>query len=75
MTIDLVFIVQLVLVGLLVAGLKGLFSIDRHLAELNGSVREVKGWQVSHEKLDNVRGEQVSKELKALWERVNSSHP
>ena len=64
------FIQGLILV-IVTAGLGGVGMIYKQLSNLNGSIREIKIWIVGHDKQDDLRHEDIKKDLSELWIRVN----
>jgi hypothetical protein len=66
MTASFVEILQLVIAGVLVAGVRALFGIKDHLAKLNGRMIKSEMWQQQHEKQDDERFTETGKRFDRL---------
>ena len=79
--IDLNTLIGAVILAVLVYGIKGIFSMRDHLANLNGKLGKIEVWKVEHEKQTDLWREQHEKQsderhnsiranLTAIWVEV-----
>ena len=64
---DWIVVLQGIAIGIGMMAVVGIFSMDRKLGELNGSVREVKVELMAHVKLDDERHEEMKENTIRLW--------
>ena len=69
--LDLNTILSGIIILLVVWALKGLSYLNAHMAELNGSIRELKVWEVQHSKLDDERFRDAEQSLRIMWDRIH----
>ena len=66
-------ILQGISLFLLVAGIKGIFSMNEKLNKMNGSIGKLWLWREEHEKLSGAKHETMEKNITALWDQYNES--
>ena len=69
--IDLNTILQGIILLAVGAGVKGIFSMNKKLGEMNGSIRELNIWKDGHEQKDDRNYEQTRDGFKAIWNKLN----
>ena len=64
---DWIVVLQGIAIGIGMMAVVGIFSMDRKLGELNGSIREVRVELMAHVKLDDERHEEMKENTTRLW--------
>jgi len=70
-TIDVNTILQGIILLAIGAGVRGIFSMNKKIGEMNGSVRELVVWKEEHEKKDSERFGSIKDNFKAIWNKLN----
>ena len=63
-TLDLNTLLQGIVLIICAAGVKGIFSISARLGK-------IETWQVGHEKIDDERHTETTKNITSLWDRLD----
>ena len=70
-TLDMTLLFQGLVLGMLGAGIRGIFNMNKKLNDMNGSIREVRTWATGHETLDSQRHATLDKNVTELWKQFN----
>ena len=71
LAIDLNTILQGIILLAIGAGVRGIFSMNKKLGEMNGSIRELNIWKEEHEKNDTERFGSIRDNFKAIWNKLD----
>lgn len=63
-------IIQGVILLAIGMGVKGIFSMNKRLGDMNGSVREIIVWKTEHEKKDAEHFQSMQDGFKAIWNKL-----
>ena len=69
--IDIALILQGVAILLIAWAIKGIVSLNKKMAEMNGSIREIKVWKEEHTRLADERHEDTEKSISSIWRKLD----
>lgn len=68
---DIALILQGVAIILISGAVYGIISLNEKVAEVNGSIREIKVEQIQHSRLDDERFEDTRTRISDMWDVMN----
>ena len=70
-TLDLNTLLQGIVILLCVAGVKGIFSLNSKVSTICARLGKIETWQTGHEKIDDERHTETTKNITSIWDRLD----
>ena len=70
-TLDLNTVLQGIVILLCVAGVKGIFSLNKKMNTICVRLGKIETWQIGHEKIDDERHTEATGSIKSIWDRLD----